>query len=126
MMVNKKIENRNYLFTCWFFHKNIINLLFKIMGVGIRKVVIISGFDIVVELLVKNVYPILLFLNKHTLSQFKTLIDIVCYDTPTQKNRFTVIYNCISIQYNLRCRLVTKLNEGYNLFSVTGLYNSAN
>lgn len=81
------------------------------MGVGVRKVIIVSGFDVVVEVLVKNIYPILLFLNKHTLSQFKTLIDVVCYDTYQKKYRFTIIYNCISVHYNLRCRVLTKVKE---------------
>lgn len=102
------------------------NLLFKIMGVGVQKVAIISGFDLVVEVLVKNVYPILLFLNKHTLSQFKTLIDIVCYDTHRKENRFSIVYNCISTHYNLRCRVITKVKEWCNLFSVTGIYRSSN
>jgi hypothetical protein len=37
------------------------------MGVGIKKVSVVSGFDIVIEVVNKNVYAILLFLNNHTL-----------------------------------------------------------
>jgi len=126
MILKKKIKNRNYLFTCWFFHKNLVFLLFKTMGVGVRKVGIISGFDIVIEVLSKNVYPILLFLNKHTFCQFKSLIDIICYDKVKKKNRFSIIYNCVSVHYNFRCRLMTKVNELSSLFSVMGIYKSAN
>jgi NADH:ubiquinone oxidoreductase subunit C len=126
MLLNKKIDYNNYLFACWFFNKNIVNLLSKSLGVGIEKVCIISGFDIVIEVLAKNIYIILLFLNKHTLCQFKTLIDIVCYDEPKKKNRFSIIYNCISFYFNLRCRVVTKVNELSNLLSVMGIYRSAN
>jgi hypothetical protein len=37
------------------------------MGVGIQKASVVSGFDIVIEVINKNIYPILLFLSNHTL-----------------------------------------------------------
>lgn len=43
-----------------------------------------------------------------------------------KKNRFSIIYNCISFYFNLRCRVVTKVNELSNLLSVMGIYRSAN
>jgi hypothetical protein len=39
----------------------------KILGVGIQKASVVSGFDIVIEIINKNIYPILLFLSNHTL-----------------------------------------------------------
>jgi NADH:ubiquinone oxidoreductase subunit C len=93
--------------------------------VGIKKASIISGFDIVIEVISKNIYPIILFLNKHTLCQFKSLLDIVCYDKLNKHYRFSLIYNLISIHYNLRFYVITKINELTNLFSVISLYRSA-
>ena len=96
------------------------------MAVGIKKATIISGFEIVIEVIAKNVYPIILFFKNHTICQFKTLIDIICYDTPKKNYRFSVIYNCISVQYNLRSRIITKINELTNIFSIISIYKSAN
>lgn len=125
MNKQKKIKKNDYVIACWFFNKNIINILYTILGVGIKKVSIISGFDIVIEVTSKNIYPILLFLNKHTLCQFKSLLDIICYDKPNTRYRFSLIYNLISIHYNIRCCIITKINELTHLFSVIGLYKSA-
>lgn len=96
------------------------------MGVGIIKVSIVSGFDIVVEVISKNVYPMVYFLNNHTLCQFKSLMDIICYDIPRKRYRFSIIYNFLSVRYSLRLRVITKVNELSTLFSLTGLYKSAN
>jgi NADH:ubiquinone oxidoreductase subunit C len=125
MKLNRNISKKNYNLASWFFTKKITTMLSKIMGVGIKKASIVSGFDIVIELVNKNIYPILFFLSNHTLWQFKSLTDIICYDIPKKLYRFSLIYNLISIHYNLRIRVITKIDELNNLFSVTGLYKSA-
>ena len=126
MLVNKNLKKKNYILACWFFNKITINLLLKILGVGIKKVVIVSGFDIVIEVTVKNIYPILLFLNKHTICQFKTLIDIICYDILKSQYRFSIVYNLISFFYNIRISIITKIKELSSIFSIMGIYKSAN
>jgi NADH:ubiquinone oxidoreductase subunit C len=125
MSLNNEVKKKN-LFTCWFFINVIVNLLFKVLGVGIKKVSVVSGFHIAIEVIYKNVYPILFFLKKHTLSQFKLLVDIICYDTPFKNGRFSLIYNCLSVHYNLRIRIITKIDGLTNIFSTTGIYKSAN
>jgi hypothetical protein len=67
MQLNKNILDKNYTQACWFFNKNIIYILSKILGVGIKKASVVSGFDIVIEVVNKNVYPVLLFLSNHTI-----------------------------------------------------------
>lgn len=125
MQLNNFFLDKNYIQACWFFNKNVIYILSKIMGVGIKKASVVSGFDIVVEVVNKNVYPVLLFLNNHTIWQFKNLVDIICYDIPKKFYRFSLIYNLMSIHYNLRLRITTKINELSNLISIVGLYKSA-
>jgi NADH dehydrogenase (ubiquinone) Fe-S protein 3 len=117
---------KNYTLASWFFNKSMINIISTIMGVGVQKATVVSGFDIVIELIHKNIYPILLFLNNHTIWQFKNLTDIICYDVPKKFYRFSLVYNLISIHYNLRLRVLTKINELSKIFSVVGLYKSAN
>jgi hypothetical protein len=67
MTLDKNILDKNYTLASWFFNKSIISIVSKIMGVGIKKACVVSGFDIVIEVVNKNIYPTLLFLNKHTL-----------------------------------------------------------
>lgn len=126
MKFSPKVKYKNYLVACWFFNRNITINLSRVMGVGIIKVSIVSGFDIVVEVISKNVYPMVYFLNNHTLCQFKSLMDIICYDIPRKRYRFSIIYNFLSVRYSLRLRVITKVNELSTLFSLTGLYKSAN
>lgn len=125
-MLLDKLNKKNVIQTCWLLSTNIINLLYKILGVGIKKGSVVTGFDIVIEVNSKKIYSLILFLNRHTLCQFKTLIDIVCYDNPKKKNRFSLIYNLLSVHYNRRCRVITKLSELTTIFSIMGLYKAAN
>lgn len=125
-MKSEKFLKYNYLFASWFFTENIIVLFSKILGVGIQKVWVSSGFEIVIEISSKLIYPVIYFLNKHSLSCFKSLIDIVCYDTPASSFRFSLVYNLLSIQYNFRCQVLTKIQELTNVFSIMGIYKSGN
>ena len=125
MALNKKLV-ANYKTACWFFNKTLVNLISKIMGVGIKKVFISSGFDIVIETINVNIYPILTILSNHTLWQFKSLVDLLCYDIPNTFYRFSVVYNLVSLHYNLRLRIITKVNELSKILSIVGLYKSAN
>jgi hypothetical protein len=59
----------------------------------------------------KNIYSLSLFLKKHTKCLYKILTDIVVYDCPGKKFRFTVLYNLLSISYNSRIIISTKLIE---------------
>ena len=58
-----------------------------------------------------NIYPLSLFLMKHSVCQYKTLIDVIAYDLPSYEYRFVLIYNLLSIDYNSRILLCTKLIE---------------
>ena len=51
---------------------------------------------------------------------------MICYDTPKLKSRFTLIYNLLSVQYNFRCQVLTKVQELTNVFSIMGIFKSAN
>jgi len=79
------IYKKNCLITAWFISKNIVSFLNKILGEGVNSVKIISGFEIEIKVLSKNIYPLIFFLNKHSLCQFKSIVDIVCYDVPGKK-----------------------------------------
>lgn len=72
------------------------------------------------------IYIILIFLKKHTLGQFKILTDILCYDYPGKKFRFSIVYNLLSLDLNYRIKVFTKLKEKIPLIStIAPLYSGA-
>lgn len=124
----KKKISKNYMLPSlvWTTYKKILTDISKVLGVGLKKGRIVSGYDLEIEVVSKNCYPILMFLKKHTLCQYKQLVDIICFDTPGKNYRFFIIYNLLTIQYNTRIQVITKLKNTNELLSISGLYKSAN
>ena len=52
------------------------------------------------------------------------MIDVICYDTLGKKFRFFLVYNLLSPQYNIRLRVITKLNESTKIISLVSLFKS--
>lgn len=86
--------------------------------------ILFSGLEIEISVNSKNVYPFILFLNKHSLCRFKNMMDVICYDTIGKSYRFGLVYNLLSVQNNLRIRVITKVNESSQLLSLVSLYRS--
>lgn len=68
---------------------------------------------------------LLFLLNRSTFSAFEQLVDLVVYDRPGKKFRFTLIYNLLSITYNQRLHLLIERDELTYIPSITDLYPSA-
>jgi NADH:ubiquinone oxidoreductase subunit C len=123
-MVNFLNIRKNYLVFNWFIIDSIIYFFNKILGVGLNNIRVVSGLEIEISVNSKNVYPFILFLNKHSLCRFKNMMDVICYDTIGKAYRFGLVYNLLSIQNNLRIRIITKVNESSQLLSLVSLYRS--
>ena len=123
----KQFANKNYQTSglVWFTYKYLAKYLSKCLGVGLKRVQVVSGYELEINVVNRLCYPVILFLNKHTQCQFKSLIDIVCYDTPGKEQRFFVVYNLLSTKYNSRFRVMTKLGSTSELLSLTGIYRAA-
>jgi len=67
--------------------------------------------SIYIKTLSKHIYPLFLFFKKHTGSQFKSLVDIVCYDFPGKNYRFSIVYNLLSLDLNYRLKISIKIAE---------------
>ena len=73
---------------------------------------------------------ILLFLKNHTQYQFKILTCISGVDYPSQKHRFKIVYELLSVRYNIRIRVKTLVNEltpiesSCNIFPASAWYES--
>lgn len=75
---------------------------------------------------VSYVLPCLTVCNLHTNMQCKMLIDVTAVDYPSRAQRFEVVYNLLSVQYNMRLRIKASVDELTPVPSVSHLYPSAN
>ena len=66
-----------------------------------------------ISLLVKNQHliPTLIFLKNHIKYQFKILTCISGVDYPSNKYRFKVVYELLSVKYNIRLRIKVLTDE---------------
>jgi NADH dehydrogenase (ubiquinone) Fe-S protein 3 len=64
-------------------------------------------------------------LKYHTNTRFQVLIDICGVDYPSRKQRFEVVYNLLSIQYNSRIRVQTSVDEITPICSAVNIFPSA-
>ena len=66
-----------------------------------------------VSLIVKRNYliPVLIFLKNHIKYQFKVLSCISGVDYPSNKYRFKVVYELLSVRYNIRLRVKVLTDE---------------
>jgi len=125
-MISKYSGSKNYLLKNWYLGKKIVSFLKSILDMGFKNIQIVSGFEIEIEISAKYLYPLIVFLNKHTICQYKILTDMICSDTLGKVERFEVTYSLLSICYNSRLRVTCKLSEVEMLLSVVSLYRSAN
>uniref|UniRef100_A0A1C9UMK1 NADH dehydrogenase [ubiquinone] iron-sulfur protein 3 n=8 Tax=Orthotrichaceae TaxID=52989 RepID=A0A1C9UMK1_9BRYO len=70
-------------------------------------------------------FQLLWFLKYHTNTRFQVLIDICGVDYPSRKQRFEVVYNLLSIQYNSRIRIQTSVDEITPICSAVNIFPSA-
>jgi NADH/F420H2 dehydrogenase subunit C len=68
---------------------------------------------------------ILFFLKNHILYQFEILSCISAVDYPSNKYRFKLVYELLSIRYNIRIRIKTFTHELVGIDSCDHLYLTA-
>jgi NADH dehydrogenase (ubiquinone) Fe-S protein 3 len=108
-------------------HINFAESLVKMLPHSIYKIVY-SDTTNDISLIVPHscIYEVILFLRDHQTTQFKILSDITAVDFPDRVNRFEVVYNLLSLRYNIRVTVKTVVNEITSLDSIVTLHNSAN
>lgn len=74
----------------------------------------------------KNLPSLIYFLKNSSLLQVKTLSEIIAYDVPNNDLRFTVIYQLLSIRFNLRLSVYVKLTQYCVLPSIVTVHKCAN
>jgi NADH dehydrogenase (ubiquinone) Fe-S protein 3 len=73
----------------------------------------------------ENLLSFLFFLRDHINTQYKVLVDVTAVDYPSRALRFQVVYNLCSVQYNVRIRIKTCVDEITPVLSSTCIYSAA-
>jgi len=73
-----------------------------------------------------GIRPVLSFLKDHSLAKFESMSDFTAVDIPNRQNRFELVYNLLSIEFNARIRVKTYTNELNPVDSVAGDIHPAN
>jgi NADH dehydrogenase (ubiquinone) Fe-S protein 3 len=108
-------------------HINFAESLAKMLPHSIYKIIYSDVTnDITIVVPHSSIYETILFLRDHQSAQFKILIDITAVDFPNRDNRFEVVYNLLSLRYNIRITVKTVVNEITSLDSIVALHSSAN
>jgi NADH dehydrogenase (ubiquinone) Fe-S protein 3 len=90
--------------------KNFLVFLLQITG-GLIKQIQIKNQILEIKTSNDNIYHLSLFLKKHSTCQYKTLVDLIACDFPGGNFRFSLIYNLLSVDYNSRILVCTKVLE---------------
>lgn len=72
-----------------------------------------------------NLKKILIFFKDHMNCRIKTVIDICGADYPYRSDRFEIVYQLLSVEYNQRVSLKVCTNEVTPIESITDLFCSA-
>lgn len=73
----------------------------------------------------EHLVPFATLLKNHSNSQCKQLIDLTAVDYPSRKERFSLVYQILSVHYNSRIRIKTEIDEITPVHSITALFSSA-
>lgn len=73
-----------------------------------------------------GVVPVITFLRDHTNAQFKSMADLTAVDIPSRENRFEIVYNLLSLQFNSRIRVKTYTDELSPIDSIVPIHQAAN
>jgi len=90
----------------------------------IKKIQIFNS-EITVVCDVEHLIGILCFFKKHLLCQFKILSCLSGSDYPQKKNRFKIVYELLSVRYNIRVRVAIYVNELCTVDSAQYFYSTS-
>lgn len=71
------------------------------------------------------IYPVLFFLKNHSNARFRLLVDVCGVDYPSRKQRFEIVYNLLSVEFNTRIRIQTSVDEITPIASTVSIFPSA-
>ena len=108
-------------------------LLFLQLSQGIKsnyfinrfKKIHLNIFDFEARCTRSNIVTCLILLRYDWMQQFIYCIDIIAADKPGKKYQFTIVYNLLSLIFNIRYQLITQTSSLKGLNTIYILYASA-
>ena len=85
-----------------------------------------DNFEISILTTNSSFQKIVLFLKDNPTTDFGILVDMCAVDFPSNKQRFQLVYNFLSISQNLRTRLSLNIQDGESIESISSIYPCAN
>lgn len=104
--------------------ENFAKSIIKTVPQWVKSCEVING-ELMITVYSDAIVPMCNFLKNHMGTRCSQLIDITAVDYPDRKNRFTVVYNLLSIDLNARIRLKAEVDGLTSIESVTVLYPCA-
>lgn len=87
---------------------------------------VVHDWDIQIYTTPANLPSVLFFLKNSACSRFTVLSDIVASDHPERNNRFSLVYNLLSVKYGSRLFVNVALEEGAAVPSISNIYPAGN
>ena len=104
--------------------ENFAKSIIKTVPQWVKSCEVING-ELMITVYSDAIAPLCNFLKSHMGTRCSQLIDITAVDYPDRENRFTVVYNLLSVDLNSRIRLKTEVDGLTSIESVTALYPCA-
>ena len=105
------MEKISLYFFYYFYLKSIFPQGLNFVILNIHKFIFNTSTSFIFELNIKrtHILPLIFFLQNHTFFQCKQLMDMFAIDINTKFMRFSVLYNLLSLNFNLRFMLKTEI-----------------
>jgi len=104
--------------------ENFAKSIIKTVPQWVKSCEVING-ELMITVYSDAIVSVCNFLKNHMGTRCSQLIDITAVDYPDRENRFTVVYNLLSVDLNSRIRLKTEVDGLTSIESVTALYPCA-
>ena len=87
---------------------------------------LIENNELLIEIDENNLVEVVQFLKSNEICKFKQLIDIAGVDYPENEKRFHLVYLFLSLENNIRIKLLIKFDVNRVILSITKIFPSAN
>ena len=87
---------------------------------------LIEHNELLIEINENDLIDVVQFLKSNENCKFRQLMDIAGVDYPEDEKRFELIYLFLSLEYNIRIKLLIKFESKYSINSLTKIFPAAN
>lgn len=106
--------------------RELSNYILHALPEGVKGEAFVAHDELVIHVPAKEIVGVLGMLRDDAKCLFKQLIDVCGVDYPEREKRFDVVYNLLSLKYNMRLRVVVEVGEEMLVPSVVSVFSSAN